>query len=120
MNKKGFTLIEVIMVIAIIALLSLILIPNVLILINKNNEESLENLKNNILSAAKMYVADNKYELNFGCGEVKKVKVKDLDLNGNIKNPVTDKNIDMEESSVDVTYNCINKTFSYKLYLVWE
>ena len=37
MNKKGFTLIETIMVIAILALLMLILVPNVISLINKNN-----------------------------------------------------------------------------------
>lgn len=120
MNKKGFTLIEVIMVIAIIALLSLILIPNVLVLIDKNNEESLKNLENNILSAAKMYVANNKYELNFNCNEIKQIKIKDLDLNGNIKNPKTDQNIKKEASYIDVKYDCSNKTFSYDLHLIWE
>ena len=42
MKKQGFTLIEVIMVIAIIAILSIILAPNVMVLINKNNERSFE------------------------------------------------------------------------------
>ena len=40
MNKKGFTLIETVMVIAILALLMLILVPNVISLINKNNIKS--------------------------------------------------------------------------------
>ena len=48
MNKKGFTLIEVIMVIAIIAILSLILIPNVMVLIDKNKERSCEKMIDNI------------------------------------------------------------------------
>lgn len=43
MNKKGFTLIETIMVIAILALLMLILVPNVISLINKNNIKSCQN-----------------------------------------------------------------------------
>ena len=38
MNKKGFTLIEVILVIAIISILAIILIPNVFVLINKNRD----------------------------------------------------------------------------------
>ena len=48
MNRKGFTLIEVIMVIAIIAILSIILAPNVMVLINKNNERSCEKMIDNI------------------------------------------------------------------------
>ena len=39
MNKKGFTLIELIMVIVIIAILSLVLVPNIFTFINKNNIE---------------------------------------------------------------------------------
>ena len=45
MNKKGFTLIEVIMVIAIIAILSIILTPNVMVFINKNNKKSCEKMR---------------------------------------------------------------------------
>ena len=48
MNKKGFTLIEVIMVIAIITILSLILIPNVMVLINENKKRSCEKMIDNI------------------------------------------------------------------------
>ena len=48
MNKKGFTLIEIIMVIAIIAILSLILIPNVMVLIDKNKKRTCEKMIDNI------------------------------------------------------------------------
>ena len=67
MNRKGYTLIEVIMVIAIISLLALILIPSSLLVIDKAKENSCEKLKDNIISAAKMYVNDSKYEMNFNC-----------------------------------------------------
>ena len=63
MNRRGFTLIEVILVIVIIAILSLILIPNVMLFIDKNNISMCEKLKDNIISSTKMYVNENKYEL---------------------------------------------------------
>ena len=63
MNKKGFTLIEIILAIAIMAILILILVPNIFIILNKNNEKSCNSLKSNIESAAKMYVINNKYDL---------------------------------------------------------
>ena len=43
MNNKGFTLIEVIITLSIIAIISLILIPTVNTLIEKQNENSINN-----------------------------------------------------------------------------
>ena len=75
MNKKGFTLIETIMVIAILALLMLILVPNVISLINKNNIKSCQNLEDSIKNAAKVYVANNKYQLGFSCDTAKEITI---------------------------------------------
>lgn len=134
MNKKGFTLVEVIMVIAIIALLSLLLVPNVIGLINKNNIESCENLKDNIESAAKIYVNNNKYDLNIKCYDSNKkddttlkislqtlVNSGDLktDKNSKIINPIDDAEIDLT-STVEVTYDCDSRTFSYEYDLTCE
>ncbi len=118
MNKKGFTLIEVIMVIAIIAILSLILIPNVMILIDKNKKRTCEKMIDNIESAAKMYVNQNKYELGFDCsGTPKGIKLKTLVdagyLGGELVNPINKEKISLE-SEVSVTYNCKVKGFKYK------
>lgn len=121
MNKKGFTLIETILVVAILALLMLVLVPNVISLIGKNNKESCENLKDNIISSAKIYVNTNKYDLDFVCNTAKDIPLQTLvdsgDLNidkdGKIINPIDDTEIDLDSSSVSVTYNCTNKTFSY-------
>ena len=118
MNKKGFTLIEVIMVIAIITILSLILIPNVMVLINENKKRSCEKMIDNIESAAKMYVNQNKYELGFDCvdNKTKEITLKTLVdagyLGGELVNPINKEKIDLK-SEVSVTYSCANKAFTY-------
>lgn len=119
MNKKGFTLIEVIMVIAIIAILSIILTPNVMVFINKNNKKSCEKMISNIESAAKMYVNQNKYELGFDCsGKSKEITLKTLVDTGyltkNITNPINKEEISLD-NTISVTYNCDNKIFTYKV-----
>lgn len=121
-NKKGFTLIEVIVVIVIIVILSLILIPNVMLFINKNNINSYEKLITNIESSAKIYVSENKYNLGFGCSDPSKTKtitlqtlVDEGDLSSPITNPKTKADIDLNKSNVTVTYNCMTKTFTYKV-----
>lgn len=119
MNRKGFTLIEVIMVIAIIAILSIILAPNVMVLINKNNERTCEKMIDNIKSAAKMYVNQNKYELGFDCsGTAKEITLQTLVdagyLGGELVNPINKKEINLE-SKVLVTYDCSVKGFKYEM-----
>ncbi|MGN1312181.1 MAG: prepilin-type N-terminal cleavage/methylation domain-containing protein [Bacilli bacterium] len=120
MNKKGFTLIEVIVVIVIIVILSLILIPNVMLFINKNNINSCEKLITNIESSAKIYVSENKYDLGFDCSDSSKTitlqtLVDEGDLSSPITNPITKADIDLNKTTVTVTYNCNNKTFTYKV-----
>ena len=126
MNKKGFTLIETIMVIAILALLMLILVPNVIVLINKNNIKSCHNLEESIKNATKMYVTNNKYELGFSCNETKSLKIQDLVNSGDLKisdnkltNPVDNSSISLE-NTINITYNCNNKEFTYEFSLNCE
>lgn len=126
MNKKGFTLIETIMVIAILALLMLILVPNVIVLINKNNIKSCHNLEDSIINATKMYVTNNKYELGFSCNDTKSLKIQDLVNSGDLKisdgeltNPVDNSSISLE-NKINITYNCNNKEFTYEFSLNCE
>ncbi len=92
MNKKGFTLIELLMVIAIIAIISMILIPNVINMISTNKQKSCESLKKNIISATKLYVNENKYDLKFTCDNTIEIPISNLidtgKLDGDIKNPI--------------------------------
>lgn len=121
MNKKGFTLVEVILVIVIMAILLLILVPNVLVLLNKNNKKACENLKDNIASATKMYVTNNKYDLGFSCSNnAKDITLKTLidtdylksDSSGKITNPIDDSLVPLT-TTVTVTYDCNNNNFTY-------
>ena len=128
MNRKGYTLIEVIMVIAIISLLALILSPSSLLVIDKAKENSCEKLKGNIISAAKMYVNDSKYEMNFNCSNGVKKTVTLQTLNnkgyltipkGGLKNPITDVSLELN-SNVSITYDCDKKDFTYEFSLTCE
>ena len=129
MNRKGFTLVEIIMVIVILALLVLVLAPNVFVLLNKNNERSCNSLISNIESAAKIYVTNNKYNLGIKCynaNDVTNTTIKislqtlidsgDLKTDGSYKiiNPVTKDEINLDTTTVTVKYNCNNKTFTYE------
>ena len=116
MNKKGFTLIELLMVIAIIAIISMILVPNVINMISINKQKSCESLKKNIISATKLYVNENKYELGFDCNVVKTITFQTLidagKITGPITNPITKEQVN---GTVTVIYNCDSKTFSYEV-----
>ena len=123
MNKKGFTLVEVILVIAILSLIVVILMPNIFVLIDNNNEKSCNNLINNIEGAAMIYVNNNKYELGFSCnspGNIKSFTFQKLidygylRLDGNMINPIDNSEISLG-NVVNVTYDCSTKTFSYEV-----
>lgn len=115
MNKKGFTLIELLMVIAIIAIISMILIPNVINMISTNKQKSCESLKKNIISATKLYVNENKYDLNFICDNTIEIPISKLietgKIDGDIKNPINNENL--TSKSVTVKFNCQTKQFTY-------
>lgn len=115
MNKKGFTLIELLMVIALIAIISMILIPNVVNMISTNKQKSCENVKKNIISATKLYVNENKYDLNFTCDNAKYISISTLIEAGKLSidknDPINNK--DLSAESVEVTFNCQTKQFQY-------
>ncbi len=131
MNKKGFTLVEVIVVLALLSLILVILVPNVFVLINKNNEKSCNSLKDNIESAAKIYVTNNKYNLGIKCYDENnsddttlKITLNDLinsgdlttDSSGKITNPTKKQNSEISLTNiVKVTYNCSTKDFNYEV-----
>ncbi len=116
MNRRGFTLIELLMTIAIIAILSLVLVPNIVAIKNKNDVKSCQSLEKNIISAVKMYAADNKYTENFSCNTPKNIKLKVLVEHGYLTEPITNPktkvDINPNEVEVTVTYDCTTRTFS--------
>ena len=114
MNKKGFTLIEGLMVIAIIGVILLTLIPSVIVIINKNKQKNFEATRDSIVAAAKMYVAENKYDLNINCNGENEVAVNDVKM-ANIVGYGNLSSIPQNFPDIDVIYNCSTKKFSYRI-----
>ena len=150
LNNKGFTLIEVLSVVAILSLLIIIVVPNVGKMIKKNNNDSYNNLKDNIIVASKVYLSDNRYNIvlekicendndiiniksidNDGLVD-SKVPIKYLTNsgnlsttnNGNIISPLdTSLRLDLNNSYVLIKYQCSTKDYTYTLednYLIWK
>lgn len=73
-NKKGFTLIEMIVVVAIIAILILLMVPNVMRFIQSTNETAANANAKTIFVAAQTYVTDQytKGTIITGDGRVEK------------------------------------------------
>jgi len=119
MKRKGFTLVEVIVVLAILAILLLLLVPGAFAIFAKSKEKSCTSLIGNIESAAKVYVTNNKYDLNFVCGGTKDITLQTLIDSGDLTleddefvNPLTDEEIALS-NTVSVTYDCDTKSFLY-------
>ena len=67
MNRKGFTLVELLAVIAILALLVLVAVPNVLSMFNKAKKDTfLTEAKNIFKESASKYISDNMHNSNEG------------------------------------------------------
>lgn len=69
LNNKGFTLIEILAVVIILSVLIVIMVPSVNYLIDKNKEDNYKSLKAGIISAAKVYLSDNRYNITLSYGD---------------------------------------------------
>ena len=148
LNNKGFTLIELLAVIVILSILMSIMVPSVGNIIQKNKEDNYQSLKDSIISAAKIYISDNRYQITIGNCISPSDKVAILSINnmtlteskipiqiladaGNLKttsegkiiNPKDKKNLNLNSSYVVVKYQCDKKEYEYQLEernLKWE
>lgn len=133
MNKKGFTLVEVLAVIVLLGLLVGIAVPNVLRSQTKAKEKTLATKVKNIERAAVLWGQDNKAEVldgnlctgtfktNSNCEKAKELFVKDLipnyikaDDGTNIKNPVSNKSMNNCKITVYTKYGKIYATYDKK------
>lgn len=113
MNNKGFSLVELIAVISLLVVLALIVVPSVLVFINKSNENSYIELLNSIESAAKVYVAENRYSDTVLNNNEFTISLQTLidngNLDGDLTDPITKSNISSD--------NTVKVTFSSKIYI---
>ncbi|MDD6652255.1 MAG: prepilin-type N-terminal cleavage/methylation domain-containing protein [Clostridium sp.] len=90
MNKKGFTLVELLAVIAILAILVIIALPNVLKMFNDSKKNSFVNETREVFKTAQtQFVSDNlanpgavTYSNNLGTGNACNPATKKLDMQG--------------------------------------
>lgn len=138
MNNRGFTLIELIVTIALLAIISTISVSVIGNIRSKHNVNTYYELLDNVVSAAKLYVTDNRYNLSSISGGVsvscpaatpentnpsfsfyisldKLVSSGYLTTdNGTIKN-YDGSELTLSDNKVTVTFNCNTKSFDYKI-----
>lgn len=116
-NKKGFTLVELIMVIVVIGIIAMIAIQSVTKRIADSKERAYNIQVNNIENAAKKYMLESEkedeYHLNTLCISISMLQDKGYLEKGNIKNPKTDENFNVTENFVKIKYNFDRKQYEY-------
>ena len=113
MNRKGFTLIELIVTIALLAVVSIISFVSITGIINDSKEKNCNNLVKSIKSATKDYISDNRYtdELYMPDGSIKKeFNTSNISkyLNGDLVNPYDNKTDISNDIKIIVEYNSDN------------
>lgn len=115
MNKKGFTLVELIAILSLLALIALVTIPTMTNTISKSKYKALQRQKDMIIDAAKKYAVDFASELPSFEGDIYSVSLEKLRKysyldDDAIIDPTTDKNM---KGCVELTYSAQNKKYSY-------
>ena len=136
LNNKGFSLIEVLAVIVILGILAAIMIPTTTKMIKQNKEDNYKSLKKSIITATKVYISDNRYNIELETGEcnddgtgtrtIKSINTVEINsklpiskliesknISSKIKNPITGKYLDADNSYIYVQYSCKNKNYTY-------
>ena len=138
LNRKGFTLIEMLAVVVILGILMAIMTSVVGNLIEENKKNNFESLKSGIFSATKNYLSDFRYEIavkGLPCnnsneekdvasvnGEVltdSKLPLQSLVskkyLKGDVRNPFNRESLNLNKVYVVIKYSCKRKDYSYSI-----
>ena len=88
MNKRGFTLVELLATIVLLSIISVISYVSISSVIKKNKVNNCRNLIKSIEGASKEYVSDNRY--NFTNRDDKVITAEDLFRGNYLKNEIMD------------------------------
>ena len=119
MNRKGFTLIELIVTIALLAVVSIISFVSITGIINDSKEKNCNNLVKSIKNATKDYISDNRYNNVFVSNVTDytydmsaKILTDENYLSSPITNPFDTKS-EIEPSSIAIEIT-LNKDYTVK------
>ena len=118
LNKKGFTLVEIIGVVAILGIVSVVGLVSVNSIIQKGKEEHYVAAEKNLKITAESYAQANRDYLPKNVGEMKKVTLRTL-VDNNFMEPIKDyhdKNCDLDKSYVQI-FKYSKNGYSYLPYL---
>ena len=121
MNKRAFTLLELLATIIILGLLTTIVIAGILPLLNRGNDEYYQSQEDMIVLAAKDYFTDYRSKLPKEIGETSEVTVKEL-IEEKYIDPVKDRNnkdCNYEDSKV-VVQKISDDEYQYYVTLICE
>lgn len=118
MNKKGFTLIELIATIVIMALILIMVMPSINALLNNNKDKAYEYYGDSLIDAAEIFVGREKEDitslgtLNFtGCVDI---TYQDL-INSDLIRAYSDKKINCTNAKVRYTKERNKESYSINL-----
>lgn len=120
-NKKGFTLVELLTIIIILGILMTVAIPSVTTLIEKSKRENKESQRNTLQMAAESYLQNNTDKLPKNIGQNILVTAKELREKNYLKEDIYDANKKscMKDSVVRV-YKYDKDKYTYNAYLFCE
>ena len=119
MNKKGFTLTELLGVIVILAIIAIIAFPSVLGLLNNSQNETDEAMQNFAITAARSYVNDNMDSYPKALeGQTKtysNLKIQTLLDEGYISSTTisSEKNCEMLNDEIKITSDSVKYSYKY-------
>lgn len=118
MNKKGFSLLEVLAVIVAISIITLLVVPNILNMVNNKRNNISETAKQMIYDAADLYVNENTGSYPIVNNSVYCIKLETLVNNGKLESPIKDFKKDKEIPLNYYVKTTINSQNQYEYELV--
>ena len=117
MNRKGFTLVELLAVIALLALLAGLAVPNIMSTINNNKRRTfLMDAERMVIKAEYLLSINKEDRNNVLSGNSKIYNLNDLNEKGEFEKDADGGNY--ESASVTVSYDATNKVYKYCIQII--